>query len=110
MEKDVVTTRAITFLAGKISTLSGDIRKALDVCRRALEQAEINSRKQSILKPRAFGSPLTSPQKGYKCPRPAPAKAGQVDLPQIMKVSLDCVFQFNTSEISKDIQSHTNFK
>ena len=58
------------------------------MCRRALEQAETNARKQSILKPRAFGSPLTSPQKGYKGPRPVAAKAGQVDLPQIMKVSL----------------------
>merc|ERR1711974_171156 len=31
----VITTRAIAFLAGKIASLSGDLRKALDVCRRA---------------------------------------------------------------------------
>ena len=30
---DVIAPRAIAYLAGKISTLSGDIRKALDVCR-----------------------------------------------------------------------------
>jgi hypothetical protein len=29
----VIHPRAIAFLAGKISSLSGDIRKALDVCR-----------------------------------------------------------------------------
>ena len=68
------------------------------MCRRALEQAETNARKQSILKPRAFGSPLTSPQKGYKGPRPVAAKAGQVDLPQIMKVSSLYLFFFKYSE------------
>eukprot|EP00088_Acartia_fossae_P012897 TRINITY_DN16675_c0_g1_i6.p1 TRINITY_DN16675_c0_g1~~TRINITY_DN16675_c0_g1_i6.p1 ORF type:complete len:752 (-),score=162.71 TRINITY_DN16675_c0_g1_i6:79-2085(-) len=91
IEKDVVTQRAIAFLAGKISTLSGDIRKALDVCRRALELAEMSARKQ-MMKPvtsRGLGSPMTSPQKGYKNPRPVTAKVGQVDLPQIMKVIND---------------------
>ena len=69
------------------------------MCRRALEQAETNARKQSILKPRAFGSPLTSPQKGYKGPRPVAAKAGQVDLPQIMKVSSLYLFFLNIVKI-----------
>ena len=84
----VITPRAIAFLASKISALSGDLRKALDVCRRALELAEGLVMKQSLLKPlgpKALASPLTSPRKGYKSPKLLP-KIGQVDLPQIMKV------------------------
>jgi len=84
----VITTRAIAFLAGKIASLSGDLRKALDVCRRALELSETIARKQSLLKPlnpRGLASPGKSPRKGYLQPRPA-AQACQVDVPQIMKV------------------------
>jgi hypothetical protein len=33
VDSGVIHPRAIAFLAGKISSLSGDIRKALDVCR-----------------------------------------------------------------------------
>ena len=84
----VITTRAIAFLAGKIASLSGDLRKALDVCRRALELSETIARKQSLLKPtnpRGLASPAKSPRKGYLQPKAA-AQAGQVDVPQIMKV------------------------
>jgi len=84
----VITPRAIAFLAGKISSLSGDIRKALDVCRRALELAETVARKQTLLKPmtpRGLASPTQSPRKGYKNPKVLP-QIGQVDMPQILKV------------------------
>jgi len=84
----VITPRAIAFLASKISSLSGDLRKALDVCRRALELAEVAVRKQTLLKPmtpKGLASPSMSPRKGYKSPKVLP-KIGQVDLPQIMKV------------------------
>lgn len=84
----VITTRAIAFLAGKISSLSGDLRKALDVCRRALELAETMARKQTLLKPmtpRGLASPSKSPHKGYKIPKALPL-IGVVDMPQIMKV------------------------
>ena len=83
----VITTRAISFLAGKIAALSGDLRKALDVCRRALELSETVARKQSMLKPmnpRALASPGKSPRKGYLNPKTM--SVGQVDVPQIMKV------------------------
>ena len=83
-EHPVITPRAIAYLAGKISSLSGDIRMALDVCRRALELAETLARKQTLLKPmtpRDMDSPTQSPRKGYKNP-----KVTQVDVPQIMKV------------------------
>ena len=84
----VITARAIAFLAGKIASLSGDLRKALDVCRRALELSETIARKQTMLKPlnpRALASPSKSPRKGYLNPK-AVAGVGQVDVPQIMKV------------------------
>ena len=84
----VITPRAIAYLAGKISSLSGDLRKALDVCRRALELAETLARKQTLLKPmtpRGLSSPTQSPRKGYKTPKMLP-QIGQVDMPQIMKV------------------------
>jgi len=87
----VITSRAVTFLAGKISSLSGDLRKALDVCRRALEMAETEARKQTLLKPmsgRSLGSsgtPPKSPRKGYKTPKPQ-IQLGTVDLKEIMKV------------------------
>ena len=84
----VITARAIAFLAGKIASLSGDLRKALDVCRRALELSETIARKQSMLKPlnpRALASPSKSPRKGYLNPKSV-AGVGQVDVPQIMKV------------------------
>ncbi len=57
-------------------------------CRRALEQAETEARKQTLLKPmtpRGLNSPIKSPHKGYRATRPAP-QLGQVDLPNIMKV------------------------
>ena len=86
----VITTRAIAFLAGKIASLSGDLRKALDVARRALELAETLARKQTLLQatnPRAGAgaSPGKSPRKGYLQPKVV-AGVGQVDVPQIMKV------------------------
>jgi len=87
----VIAPRAVTFLAGKISSLTGDLRKALDVCRRALEVAEIDARKQTLLKPMTargspgLASPGASPRKGYKTARPA-VQLGTIDLKEIMKV------------------------
>ena len=84
----VITPRAIAFLAGKISSLSGDLRKALDVCRRALELAETMARKKPLLKPmthRGLASPAESPHNLYKNAKPF-LQLGQVDIPQIMKV------------------------
>lgn len=41
----VIKPAAVKFLAGKISSVSGDIRKALDVCRRAIEMGEMEHRR-----------------------------------------------------------------
>ncbi len=66
--------RALEFLAGKICALSGDVRKALDVCRRALELAEIESRTQTLLKP-------VDSNDGRKHMSIKP-----IDVPQILKI------------------------
>jgi cell division control protein 6 len=55
-EHPIIRPAAVTFLAAKISTLSGDVRKALDVCRRAIELSELEARKQTLLKPVGPGS------------------------------------------------------
>lgn len=45
----VVAPSALQYLGGKISASSGDLRKAIDVCRRAVELAETASKKQLVL-------------------------------------------------------------
>lgn len=45
----VIAPSALQFLGGKISSASGDLRKAIDVCRRAVELAESSAKKQLVL-------------------------------------------------------------
>nr|XP_033774774.1 cell division control protein 6 homolog [Geotrypetes seraphini]XP_033774775.1 cell division control protein 6 homolog [Geotrypetes seraphini] len=47
----VLENAAIQFCARKVSAMSGDARKALDVCRRAIEIVESDVRNQAILRP-----------------------------------------------------------
>ncbi|XP_059236974.1 cell division control protein 6 homolog isoform X2 [Mustela nigripes] len=47
----VLDNAAIQFCARKVSALSGDVRKALDVCRRAIEIVESDVKSQTVLKP-----------------------------------------------------------
>ncbi|KAG8446730.1 hypothetical protein GDO86_014260 [Hymenochirus boettgeri] len=47
----VLDNAAIQFCARKISAVSGDARKALDICRRAVEIVEADVRAQTVLKP-----------------------------------------------------------
>ncbi|XP_051013792.1 cell division control protein 6 homolog [Acomys russatus] len=47
----VLDSAAIQFCARKVSAVSGDIRKALDVCRRAIEIVESDVKSQTILRP-----------------------------------------------------------
>lgn len=59
-ENTLIDQAAINFCAMKISSLSGDIRKALDVCRQAVDMIESKSRQktskaldfESVLKPK----------------------------------------------------------
>ncbi|XP_029339418.1 cell division control protein 6 homolog [Mus caroli] len=58
----VLDSAAIQFCARKVSAVSGDIRKALDVCRRAIEIVESDVKSQTVLKPLSEGkSPSESP-------------------------------------------------
>ena len=91
----IIKPMAVKFLAGKISSLSGDIRKALDVCRRAIELAEIEYRKQTILSPFVPSSPATSSSsaevhsrstEGSASPGGKAVGVKQIDLPQILRI------------------------
>lgn len=57
----IIKPMALTFLAKKVATCTGDVRKALDICRRAVEIVERQVRQQRILTARA--GPTCSPQK-----------------------------------------------
>ncbi|XP_067685847.1 cell division control protein 6 homolog [Haliotis asinina] len=66
MEEDglaVIEPSAIQFCARKVSAVAGDMRKALDVCRRAVEMVEHEIRSQPLLtagskSPRKFQPPV----------------------------------------------------
>ena len=45
----VLEPNAVMFCARKVAAVAGDMRKALDVCRRAVETVEAEVRKQQIL-------------------------------------------------------------
>ncbi|XP_037349907.1 cell division control protein 6 homolog [Talpa occidentalis] len=47
----ILDDAAIQFCARKVSAVSGDVRKALDICRRAIEIVESDVKSQTILKP-----------------------------------------------------------
>ncbi|XP_045179297.2 cell division control protein 6 homolog isoform X2 [Mercenaria mercenaria] len=57
----VMDATAIQFCARKISAVAGDMRKALDVCRRAVELVETDVKSQRVLKPSE--STCSSPSK-----------------------------------------------
>ncbi|XP_053550030.1 cell division control protein 6 homolog [Bombina bombina] len=78
----VLDNMAIQFCARKVSAVSGDARKALDVCRRAVEIVESDVRSQTVLKPL---SECLSPSKDTSL-SPVPKK---VSLPHISRVLSD---------------------
>ncbi|XP_054137637.1 cell division control protein 6 homolog [Melozone crissalis] len=57
----VLDSAALQFCARKVSAVSGDARKALDVCRRAVEVVELEVRGQTLLKPLPKGDSPVSP-------------------------------------------------
>ncbi|CAM9795710.1 unnamed protein product [Bubo scandiacus] len=57
----VLDAAALQFCARKVSAVSGDARKALDVCRRAVEVVELEVRNQTLLKPLPGGDSPVSP-------------------------------------------------
>ncbi|XP_057255024.1 cell division control protein 6 homolog [Pezoporus wallicus] len=57
----VLDAAALQFCARKVSAVSGDARKALDVCRRAVEMVELEVRSQTLLKPLPGGDSPAPP-------------------------------------------------
>ncbi|XP_025081051.1 cell division control protein 6 homolog [Pomacea canaliculata] len=53
----IVEKSAVQFCARKVAAVAGDMRKALDVCRRAVEMAESEIRSQNVLKINDCNSP-----------------------------------------------------
>lgn len=54
---------AVQFCARKISAVAGDMRKALDVCRRAVEMVEHEVKAQQVLKISSAGEiKMTDPK------------------------------------------------
>lgn len=47
----ILDAAAVQFCARKVSAMAGDMRKALDICRRAVEVLESGERKQQVLQP-----------------------------------------------------------
>ncbi|KAM4844439.1 cell division control protein 6 homolog isoform 1-T2 [Thomomys bottae] len=72
----VLDNAAIQFCARKVSAVSGDVRKALDVCRRAIEIVESDVKSQTILKPL---SECKSPSES-----PVPKRVGLAHIAQVI--------------------------
>lgn len=72
----VLDNAAIQFCARKVSAVSGDVRKALDVCRRAIEIVESDVKSQTILKPL---SECKSPSEPL-----IPKRVGLIHISQVM--------------------------
>ncbi|KAM4623254.1 cell division control protein 6 homolog [Discoglossus pictus] len=81
-DHQVLDNAAIQFCARKVSAVSGDARKALDICRRAVEIVESDVRSQTVLKPL---SECKSPSKDASVQQ-IPKK---VSLPHISRVLSD---------------------
>ncbi|XP_053856218.1 cell division control protein 6 homolog [Vidua macroura] len=71
----VLDSAALQFCARKVSAVSGDARKALDVCRRAVEVVELEVRGQTLLKPLPGGDSPASP---------VPKRVGLLHISQVL--------------------------
>ncbi|XP_055983885.1 cell division control protein 6 homolog [Sorex fumeus] len=72
----VLDDAAIQFCARKVSAVSGDVRKALDVCRRAIEIVESDVKSQTLLKPLS--------ERQSPCQSPVPKRVGLAHISQVM--------------------------
>ncbi|XP_003131519.1 cell division control protein 6 homolog [Sus scrofa] len=72
----VLDSAAVQFCARKVSAVSGDVRKALDVCRRAIEIVESDVKSQTLLKPL---SECKSPSESL-----VPKRVGVIHISQVL--------------------------
>ncbi|KAL2169885.1 hypothetical protein VTG60DRAFT_5500 [Thermothelomyces hinnuleus] len=63
---DIVDPDAVQFAARKVAAVSGDARRALDICRRAVELAEADAKARDEGGDGAAGAPDTPSRKGRK--------------------------------------------
>ncbi|KAK3902722.1 P-loop containing nucleoside triphosphate hydrolase protein [Staphylotrichum tortipilum] len=91
---DIVDADAVQFAARKVAAVSGDARRALDICRRAVELAEADAAKQQP--PASSSAPTPAPETPTKKggarktntprpPPPPPAAPGRVTIPTIRR-------------------------
>ncbi|XP_031822084.1 cell division control protein 6 homolog isoform X1 [Sarcophilus harrisii] len=78
----VLDNAAIQFCARKISAVSGDARKALDVCRRAVEIVESDVRNQTVLKPLSECKSSKSSSQS-----PVPKRVGLIHISQVISAT-----------------------
>ncbi|XP_002733203.1 cell division control protein 6 homolog [Saccoglossus kowalevskii] len=79
----VVDPAAIQFCARKVAAVAGDMRKALDICRRAVEVVESDVRSQFILQPSSQASVTQSQRK--TSPKPGiPKKVGLLHISSVI--------------------------
>uniref|UniRef100_A0A023GKU9 Cell division control protein n=1 Tax=Amblyomma triste TaxID=251400 RepID=A0A023GKU9_AMBTT len=91
----VIQPQAIQFCARKIAACTGDVRKALDICRRAVEVVEGSIKTQQVLVPR--------PEHGYNLGSPKKASIKVVNMAHISSVLADV---FGSSAMgSKDLNA-----
>ncbi|XP_075532886.1 cell division cycle 6 [Dermacentor variabilis] len=91
----VIQPQAIQFCARKIAACTGDVRKALDICRRAVEVVERSTKTQQVLVPR--------PEHGYNLGSPKKASLKVVNMAHISSVLADV---FGSSAMgSKDLNA-----
>ncbi|XP_037504527.1 cell division control protein 6 homolog [Rhipicephalus sanguineus] len=91
----VIQPQAIQFCARKIAACTGDVRKALDICRRAVEIVERSAKTQQVLVPR--------PEHGYNLGSPKKAPLKVVNMAHISSVLADV---FGSSAMgSKDLNA-----
>ena len=86
-DKPLFQPAALQFLAGKISANSGDVRKALDVCREALKQQRLKIGNQTLL----------SPLKPGQTPEVQP-----IGIPQILKI-VNGIYTSNVTSASVEL-------
>ncbi|KAI9286776.1 P-loop containing nucleoside triphosphate hydrolase protein [Umbelopsis sp. AD052] len=83
----IMQPQAIELCARKVAAATGDLRKALDVCRQAIEMSEIEAKKKSMAsKPAALGEHKSNQQIGMSTPTNTAPKVTIAHVVKVMNV------------------------